>query len=287
MNIFKTAFALATFAGLPLAQAGSPNYTAVAHGVVEAGGPSSSPSYQAEASVSQAVAGEPQNSDSYSSSEGFPSVEPTLDTDEPIVFGIIPSYADKNGGDPLTVFGANFMLPGTGTTDVLLDSSFGTNVVVTSPTTISFDSSAGLDSFGNSLGRVDVRVTNNLGSSRVEKALGFTTLLELDGLAQVNGAPFDVRLVTKEPVFYFLSLGLALPGVFFPISPFEGSIALFEPTKTIRSFVFSPGETAITLAVPDDPSLAGLTIDFQALAIDDPVELSGSFSNVLPVPITL
>lgn len=285
MKYLKAIFALALVGSISSAQSGSANYIVLSQDIVATGGSASSPSYQAEQSVSPVVAGEEQNSPSFSSQNGIPSVEPVLGTDQPIVFGVQPAYGSKNGGEAVTLFGANFTAAGAGPTDVDFSGFFGSNVVVQSSTTITLDSPIGSDAFGNPLGRVGARVTNALGTSLAQDAFGYTPVLELEGVARVGGAPFKVRLVSGPPVFYFLSLGFADPNAFLPVSPFEGSMAILSFSKTIKNFAFSPGATAITLAVPDDPSLAGFTVDFQALAIDNPVELSGSFSNVLPIPI--
>lgn len=287
MGYLKATLALALLSALPQAQTGSANYIVLSQDIVAMGGAASSPSYQAEQSVSSVIAGEEQSSPSYSSQDGIPSVEPVLGTDQPIVFGVQPAYGSKNGGEALTIIGANFTAAGAGQADVDFNGAFGSNVVVQSFTTITLDSPVGSDAFGNPLGRVGARVTNALGTTLAPDAFGYTPVLELDGVARVGGAPFNIRLVSGPPVFYFLSLGFADPNAFLPVSPFEGSMAILSFSKTIKNFAFSPGETAITLAVPDDPSLAGFTVDFQALAIDNPVDLAGSFSNVLPIPITL
>jgi hypothetical protein len=143
----------------------------------------------------------------------------------------------------------------------------------------------GYGAAGNPKGPVDVRVTTALGSSARAGAFAFGPALTLDAPALVGGA-LDLRLRCEPGSFALLAVGQAVPGISVAIAPFTGALELVVATQALTGLKPAPqGELAYALQVPEDPAIAGIAIDFQALALSSLATPAGSFTNTLEVTL--
>lgn len=268
--------------------AGSETHTSLAAQTVGGGGDSASASYQAQAELNAAFPAAASASETYRLEPGATWLEPALGSDQPVIFSVTPASGAASGGTPTVVRGLNFTAPGAGNTNVSVGGLPASGVQVLGPTELQLITPAGLDGLGNPLGGTALEVTNDLGSSQAPDGFQYLPAVYLLSPAQL-GDPLNVRLATAPGAIALMWFGLPLPGLPpLTLPGYEGAAPLVLDLTFLLNGVFVPtGELTLPVVIPDDPLLAGASVDLQALAITDPFAPAGSFTNVLNVPISL
>ena len=234
--------------------------------------------------LGQVAAGEEAISPSYIIQNGVVWVDPTVGTGAPIVFGALPPTVDKDGGDTVTVYGFNFLLPPGGPLSISVAGNPDTGTVVTSNTTATTTVPQGVDALGNPLAFADIAVSNSLGTHTAKNGLIYTPALLQNNPARV-GKTLKLQFLAEPGGFMDLGQSLGTgPGV--PFLPFDGVVELAQPYTLIVELLPVPsGEEFVQLPVPPLISLIGVTASFQSLAITQLAPLAGAFSNTIQVTI--
>ena len=93
-----------------------------------------------------------------------------------------------------------------------------------------------------------------------------------------------MRLQTNPGDLYFLALGKSITGFGLPIPPWDGQLELILNVQILQSTVPVPfGVSLFQITIPDDPALAGGTLEFQAFSVTSFAPAEGRLSNLRPV----
>lgn len=275
--------------GLAAAQAGaagSESHLSSARNLPAAAGSADSANYVAEVELAFASGGAPTSSENYRFRGGAVWTGTELSPSGPLVFGFADAVGDKDGGETRVLSGLGFQAPGAGAPSVSLGGANASAVNVLSDTELSLVTPAGVDAFGNPLARVDVALTNGLGTSTAADAFVYTPALQVPEAPRV-GSSFEIELHAGPLEFQDLYYGLPIPGFALPVAGIDGAFDLLAFNSSPVSFAPSGGDiTTWTLPVPATPTLVGQSIDWQAFSLDGLAPLSGSFTNRITTTFT-
>lgn len=268
--------------------AGSETHTSLAAQVAGGGGLSQSATYEVQAELNAAFPAAGSSSESFRLEPGVTWLEPVLGSDQPVLFSVSPASGAAEGGTPAVIRGLNFTAPGAGSTQVLLGGQPATGIQVVSPTELLLTTPAGVDGIGNPLGSTALELTNSLGSSQAPGGFQYLPAVYLLSPAQL-GDPLNVRLATTPGAIALMWFGVPFPGLPpLTLPGYDGAAPLVLELTFLLNGAFVPtGELTLPVVIPSDPLLVGASVDVQALAITDPFTPSGSFTNVINVPISL
>lgn len=265
--------------------AGSQSVTALAQSTSGSGGVSAGTAFKVEAEVAAPATGTVMTSASFRLETGVVWIEPSLGTQQPVVFGVEPAQGHSVGGSPAILHGLNFQEIGAGATSVTFNGVAATDVVVQNDGTITLTTPPGVDGLGNSIGLADVLVTNAIGSDASANAFMYLPALAMYGPAQV-GKFAEIAVRSTPNSLLYLFIGGAIPAFGIAAPPFAGSVAItVNRIQAVSAFPMPTGEVVLAIPIPDDPALIGFSIDMQALSITSVSPLAGAFSS--PLRVTL
>ena len=286
-NSTLTAPLAACLVALPAAAqngaAGSETSFSSARNAPTAGGAAASASFDVESEVAHATAGPVADSESYSFVGGAAWSDASFSASGPVVFGVADGRGDKDGGEPETVFGFGFQDPGAGATTVAIGGASASGVNVVSNTELSVTSGAGVNLYGNPLGRSEVTVANALGANTAADAYTYTPALAIDGEVRI-GKNYRLDLYGEPGEFRASYYGLSIPGIALPIGGLDGAFDLLG--LFLEAGPLAPAATDMTgwtLPVPFAPVLVGQSLDYQGYVLSSLAPLGGSFTNRLVV----
>ena len=263
---------------------GSESYTMLVRALPSQAGRAASANYEGALSFGLTSSGDQSASASYSMTTGIMAGDGTLGAGPPLVFALDPPMGTKDGGDAVSVIGAN--LQGTqGPTTVFFD---GTPVVplTTSETLVTLQTPIGVNNFGNPLGQIDVDVSHMDGSTTKDDGYVFKPAMLQDTPAQV-GQSFQLSLEAEPGDFYVLYLGIS-QGIGIPLKNIDGALEILPPLFQLSPLsLTATGHKEFTFPLPDDGSLAGVVLEFQNIALTSLNPLAGSFTNKLDVLVEL
>lgn len=237
-------------------------------------------SFRAEWSLTAGFNADASTSESFALTGGAIFDDGTLAGGSPMVFGVSEQVGAPAGGESVTVFGFGFAEPGAGMTDVTVGALPAANVQVQGNTSLTLDTPPGVNAFSNPLGLGPVSATNALGTGRAAEGYAYLPALIEQGPTSFSVGEVRMWVVAEPGSICLLAYGKTVPGVAVPIAPYEGTLELTMGLKLLGGFsVAGDGIGRFVRPLPPTPSLAGLTIKFQALTVGAP----GSFSNVTPV----
>ena len=201
-------------------------------------------------------------------------------TGAPILFGVREGTGVKNGGQAVTLFGRDLNALGSGASAATFGGQPLSSLSVTSGLTATGFTSPGVNVFGNPLGSVDVRFTNQFGSTSRQGAFAYTPALVLDSLPVV-GHGYGLSLHAPPGSTISMAYGIATPGVALPLFNLDGALEILQQITIFVPFSPTPtsGHFQFAAAIPPAPNLVGLKLPLQAVAITDLGILSGSFTN--------
>ena len=263
----------------PPAWGGAENLVAPSVGLGSGGGVRSSTLYSLTASLGRTDLATASSS-SYAMEGGMLASPSSIASWPPILFGTRSELGDKDGGEPVRVYGYGL--------SNLLDLQIGGVSVpafgAVKPNYVDVTTPVGTNAYGNPFGRVDVAAFTTTGKPRRQDGFGYLPLIQEESVPTV-GAPYRVRYLGEPGSFGWLFYGASVPGVAIPIAPFEGAV---EALLGVRLFGlrFAPeGVADWTVNIPADPSLVGFLLEFQCLSITE-VDLSaGEYTTLLQSPI--
>ena len=199
-------------------------------------------------------------------------------TSAPVVFGVQPPCGPMAGGQVLTLTGLNFDNFGQGDSlEVSIGGQLVGDVSVHSPTVVAVICPTGV------AGPADVVVSSSLGSSTAEGAFTYlpsittTPSARLGGEIELRnwGPPGDtyVTFVSLTPWSASTRYGTLLIGpIYFQLMP-------------ARRYPARDGLAVVSLRLPDDDTLGGLTFYFQSLDISHAPPFGGTLSNASSVTV--
>lgn len=274
---------LAALDARPSAQAaGNESGAMISQGVASLGGRSLTPSgNQAYSALGQAGTGVESSSSLFRLRDSVAWTEPSITTNQPIIFATRPMSGDKDGGEVVLALGFNFQAAGGGTPTFTFGGTAGTGTLVVSNVEARVTTPAGVNGFGNPLGLTELAVSNLIGSHAEPERFGYLPALWQTSPAQV-GQEFGIGIEGTPNAFISLFTGNIQAGTANPQPPFDGASEII--TQLIFLLQNQPVPTGTfsgALKVPNDPNLAGQTLYFQVLEVIDP--MTGSFSNLLSV----
>ncbi|MEM7311074.1 MAG: hypothetical protein AAF682_30670 [Planctomycetota bacterium] len=264
--------------------AGSESGVVLSHHLMSAGGDSiTGTNNLGFSSVGQTLAGVVSTSTNFELLTGVSWTLPEVTTDQPLIFGIREGAGPGVGGTPIDVFGFNFTQPAAGPLDLEFNGSLASSTAVVSNIQASSVTPTGLNGFGNPLAEVDVDAFNLLGSMRMNDGYNYFPALSLEVPATVGG-PLAMRLQTNPGDLYFLALGKSITGFGLAIPPWDGQLELILNVQILQSTVPVPfGVSLFQITIPDDPALAGGTLEFQAFSVTSFAPAEGRLSNLRSV----
>ena len=293
MPLFKSMLylmgALAATAPVAIAQSsisGSETRIDAGRDVVSGGGLGISASFFAESAIGNAVWAHAASSANFSAAGGVVWIEAPLGDGPPVVFQTVAPSGDKDGGDVVSVLGFNFTAGGAGSPTVEFGGSAASGVSVVSNTRLTATTPSGLDVNQNPLGPVAVGVANGLGNGSASDAFRYLPAVTVNKPVCVGG-PYDATVHTTQPgSLAVLVYGIPFPPLTINVPPFEGNFVLVNNFKIMGQIKAAPaGFAEYVFPIPDNPALAGVVLDSQALSIDTFAPVGGSFSNVATITI--
>jgi hypothetical protein len=215
-------------------------------------------------------------SNQYAFTGGVSAGAPGLGSVTPQVFGFAQATAGEDGGSADRLLGLGLSQLG-GVQAVLLDGAAASNLFVLGDTAIDLVTPSGATALFNPKGSVGVEVVG--AGANATRADGFRYLPDLySGDVARRGEDYQITLLSEPDAVIGLFLGNGLPSVQFLLFPY-GTVELLTFPELLSGFLFSPtGAFTYHLPVPDDPTLTGLTAEFQAIAITDPFTPVGDFT---------
>lgn len=201
---------------------------------------------------------------------------PGLGAVAPQVFGFANATAGEDGGSADRLLGLGLSQVG-GVQSVLLDGEAASSLFVLGDTAIDLVTPSGETPLFNPKGSVGIEVVG--GSASASRPDGFRYLPDLySGDVARRGEDYQLTLLSEPNAVIGLFLGNGLPSAQFILFPY-GTVELLTFPELLLGFLISPtGAFTYHLPVPDDPILAGLTAEFQAIAITDPFTPAGDFT---------
>jgi len=282
------AVTLALSAGVTSAQtlafAGSESYVAEAPSISGSAGYLTSTSFRATSSIEAVTCPATESTSLNYRALGGAGLFGAWASSAPIVFGVSGGLGSKDGGEAVTIFGRGFTEPGAGVANLDLAGAPLSGVSVSSNTTLTALTPAGVNPYGNPLALVDLDLTNQLGNSSARDAFAFGPSLIADTLP-ANGDDLVVSLHSAPGTVVVIAVGGPIPGFAIPMLQLDGALEVILNMTLVTPIMPSTGHTQVVLPIPSDPGLIGITANLQAAAIDNLVLLSGSFTNMLPIPI--
>ncbi len=260
----------------------SESYAMFAGAHVGAVSRSTSETYAADVKLGQPASGQRIGSPSYLADTGTAAIDASLPAGEVLLFGLDPPVGDKEGGEPIRVLG--FGLDAPGVPQVRLGGIPATGETIVSNTQISAVTAAGVDGFGNPRGAVDVLMLHSLGFDILDDGFVYAPALVAPHPFRV-GSPATIDVHTSAGSFYMVWFGSAT-GFGFPVPPFEGSAVVVLFLIAIAPLQQAAADVAsLTAKLADNPSLAGLNLNFQGLTVSSLAPVAGEFTNQLSVVI--
>lgn len=257
---------------------GSENHVASTVAIGAGGGPAESASYRAIVNIGLASAGFG-SSASYELEGGTVGVPESITGWKSALFGFSPALGDKDGGEYTRMFG--FKL--TGLADVTFNGVSAAGFGATNPLWADVQTPPGVNAYGNPFGRVET-VSFSLGKPALEQGFGYLPLIQTENVPALGGS-IHVRYLGESGSFGWLAFGLSVPGIAIPIPPFEGAVETLLKSKLFPIRYAPEGVADWVLPIPDDPTLQGFPLEFQALSITSPDFSSGEYTNLLEAPI--
>ena len=263
---------------------GSESYTMTARATASAAGSAQGTNLQGTFGLGLTPSSQPTSSANYELRVGVLGFDGDLAKGPPLLFAIDPPQGAAAGGTPLSLVGANLV-------DGQLQSSVdvgGTTLapLTASPTQLTLATPPGVNAWGNPLAQVDVGVSHGLGSTLAAEAFLYTPALLQNGAAQIGQTlSFDWRGEAGE--FYLVYFGVGA-GFGVPLPPLAGSLELL--TDLVQFVPLAPSATGVethSFPVPDNGALAGVTLEFQGVALSSLVPLVGGFTNKLGITLQL
>jgi len=235
----------------------------------------------------QPLAGEEASSDNYIVRSGVVWTPATVGTSQPMVFGVRPGGGAKGGGNNATVFGYNFSAPGAGFPFVEFVDGVGAGTAVVGNTELTTTVPAGISALGNPLAISNISLSNNHGDDDEPGVYNYLPALLQATPHAILGGPLKLRTIGTPGGFYTIVFGGTIPNTGFPVAPYDGQLEILLNVNFLIGFASLPatGIHTLPLTLPDDPSLSGLSVKFQALAFNDLSLATGSFSNLLTVDL--
>lgn len=235
----------------------------------------------------QPLAGEEASSDNYIVRSGVVWTPPTVGTNQPMVFGVRPGGGSKVGGNLVSVFGFNFTAPGAGFPFVEFVDGVGAGTAIVGNTELTTTVPAGVSLLDNPLSISNIAISNNHGDDDEPNAYNYLPALLQATPHAILGGPLKLRTIGVPGGLYTIVFGQTIPGTGFPVAPYSGQLEVLLNVNFLIGFSMLPstGIHTLPLTLPDDPSLSGLSVNFQALAFDDLSLATGSFSNLLTVDL--
>lgn len=284
-SVSHGAIALAALAVLtPVAagqtRAGAENSVTPAHSTLTGGESSQSATFSMDGGVGQSGAGAQSASRNFILQSSVVWMEPTIETDNPVVFGTSLAGADQMGGEGLELFGFGFTQTSVFGNEVSFGSEAAPVVMTATNTKLRVRTPPGRNEFLNPLGSVPVTVTNSAGSGIAEGVFAYMPALTQTTPAQV-GKPTRFSFYGEPGSYWFLFLGQPAPGFEFQVAGIAGTVELpiFQGLMVNSQHVPSGYGTA-DIVMPASPIFAGSKLTLQALIITDIAVFSGAFSNV-------
>jgi hypothetical protein len=262
---------------------GAESHVLFAAGITAAGGAGASPNYQLDGSLSAGaeLAAAPQWSSFPATVWSGSAFQPT----GPLLFFVLPSEADRNGGMAATVVGHGFAQVGAGTPSIALGGQAVGPAFVASNSLALITIPVGTNVHGNPLGLGSVVAQNAFGSALAESAFTYTPAVVADGPVRI-GCPAPLRVSVPPASFYAIAVGGSIPGFALPLPPLQGSLELIDPILLVSGVKFSvTGQALFQPPVADNMSLIGVVFELQALSLTSLAPLAGTFSNRLVISI--
>lgn len=200
----------------------------------------------------------------------------------PLVVTLEPRIVDASGGDTARILGLG--LDAGGPPQVLVGGQ-PAGVIASSASEISFLMPPLVDQNGNPVGPFDVRVQAGAAPSEAN-ALGFAGPTYVQTRTAQLGGTFDLSHAGPANTVGFPAWGLPIPGVVIPFPGFEGALALpnlflLLPPENLDG----AGYANKSFPLPDDPTLAGQTLQFQSVVFESFLPQVASFTNVVTVEL--
>lgn len=241
--------------------------------------------YRVESSIGTGIGVGESQSANYVALEGFVAIPPEIDVSRPVVFGVIEPSGPSAGGATARVVGAGFAAAGSGSPVVAFGPQLALGGFVESDGTVVLQTPGGTDANGTALGSLDVSLANGLGQSTASDAYIFEPALAAGNSARL-GQTLALEFHGQPGDIHRLMLGAPLPGVSIPIAGISGHFELtaFFLFATSSEITLS-GYATYSIPVPDDPSLVGQEVDWQAIRLQSLAPLEGAFTNRLSTEI--
>lgn len=257
------------------ALSGSESYVVTARVLADGANLVISPSFDAEVGIAgtEAIT---TSSAQFAFTGGVSAGAPGLGPIAPQVFGYAMATAGEDGGSSDRLLGVGLSQVGA-VQSVALGGESASSLFVLGDTAIDLVTPSGETPLFNPKGSVDTLVTGTTGT--VARVDGFRYLPDLySGDVARRGEDFQLTLLSDPGSIVGLFLGNGLPSVQFVLFPY-GTIELLTFPELLLGFQLSPtGAFTYHLPIPDDPLLAGLTAELQAIAITDPFTPAGDFT---------
>jgi len=264
--------------------ASSQSFVAFAPGRVGAAGRTSGGSYVAHLSVGLASAAKTASSTSFVVHGGTGAMTRQLTSGAaPMVFGASPYTTGTGGGHAVAVHGFN--LDGGGGESASLVGSPLTGLSSVSNTLLSGQTGAGVNPFGNPVGRGTIAVTTSRGTDAAADAFVFGPALSADAEPRI-GAPFELDVHGAAGGFFQVAIGLSLPGFAAPVWPLAGAAEIVVGVSSVTGLqAAAASPETVSLPIPAQPTLIGQAVELQAIALTGLAPLAGSFTNRLKVTV--
>ncbi|MEM7309690.1 MAG: hypothetical protein AAF682_23645 [Planctomycetota bacterium] len=264
---------------------GSESWHSTARSVPTGGGAAASETLRVESEISLALGGPVAASESYVFQGGAVWTGPELAPGGPVVFGVAGAHGPATPDGTEIVIGLGFETAGAGILTAAFDGVSTTAATVLGDTRLALTPPAGAGATGNPKALVDLELTSDLGSSRAGEAYAYTPALVQLEPVHVGGV-LHATLIDEPGVLHVLAYGIAEPGLVLPVGHFEGALELIYGLAVVGAFQLAPsGYTDYALPVPNNPALAGMSLDLQAFSLDSLDPAAGSFSNLTTITI--
>lgn len=267
--------------------AGSPAYTALSQDLSAFGTLGTAPGLIGEHGGGQLTSGYLATAPNQAALGGIPWLDPTIVPGPPVLFDVDPDKGPSAGGQLVEIVGFNLLTAG-GMPPTVLFGTASTSVPATvqtqSATVLTVTTGPGVNGLGNSLGPSSVSVeTAPLQLGTLVAAYTYTPGLSAPSPTSI-GTDLAVTACAAPLSTVVLVLGVALaPQAGVPIPPFAGALELnpVSPAPVILDTLLVPlsGSAQSVQPVPDNPSLVGVTIGLQSVAITAVNPLAGAFTN--------
>lgn len=284
-------FALASVSAAQSGISGSESHISPARNLPAAGARATSENFVAETEVASPQGGPASQSETYRFRGSATWSGSDLDAPGPLVFGVATAQGtspigDPGGGDPEILLGLGFQAPGSGVNTATIAGQSTGVAVALSDTELLVVTPSGTNAIGNPLARVDVGVSNSLGSSAAPDAYTYGPALVTEAPPKI-GETFKLHLYGAPGALVDGFVGLSFPGISVPISPLGGAfdLALYFESPVSSAFLVTDTHTW-ALPIPNKTNLVGKTVEWQGYALSSLAPLAGSFTNRIATTFT-